>query len=51
MKVTIDIEQKYIKYSLYVESGGLWGLFFPHKGEKCEAFSDHHEIVETQNDM
>lgn len=25
------------------------GLFFSYKGEKCEAFIDHHEIVDTQN--
>lgn len=27
------------------------GLFFSHKREKCEAFIDHYEIMETQNDM
>lgn len=28
---------------------GLMGLFFSYKGEKCEAFIDHYEIVDAQN--
>lgn len=25
------------------------GLCFSYKGEKCDAFNDHHEIVDTKN--